>query len=100
MSYSFNAKAGSKTELLEAVKSKLAEVVASQPVHSRDEAQAAVTTEAVLGLIADPAEGEEVNAYVSGSLGWRGDVSNPEAITSASVNISVSITNKPTDDKA
>lgn len=91
MSYSFSAKGGTKAEALEAVKAKLAEVVTSQPVHSRDQDQAAATTEAMLGVVVDPAEGEEVNVSVSGSLSWRGPHDAPEAITSANVQVSVSV---------
>lgn len=95
MSYSIRAKGVNKAKALEDVKTKLAEVVASQGIHSRDEAQATATTEAMLGVVADPGENEEVVVSVSGSLSWRGDAANPEAITSANVQVSVSVVGIP-----
>lgn len=94
MSYSFSVKAATKVEAAEQAKAKMAEVVASQPIHSRDQDQAADAADKVMGVIADPTEGQAVNLYISGSLGWRGDQDNPEAITSASLSVSASITDK------
>lgn len=94
MSYSFNVKAATKAEVLEQAKAKMAEVVQAQPIHARDQEQAIATSETMLGLIADPADGEEVSVYVSGTLGWRGDMAAPEAIISAGVNVSVSVHTK------
>lgn len=68
MSYSFNVLAASAATAALAVAAKLDETVAQQPIHEADKAQAYTTTEQLLDLVREPAEGEQISVSVSGSV--------------------------------
>lgn len=90
MSYSFSATAATKDEAGKKVEEKLAEVVASQPVHDFDRQTAQDAAEAVIEHLASPGEDQEVVVHVSGSLGWSNEPA-ANSFTSASLSISASI---------
>jgi hypothetical protein len=94
MSYSFNVRGADKEAARAAVAAELDKVVAQQPIHEADRDQAAAAADAMLDLIPDPAEGEEVSVTVNGSLGWRGLLGEGHTITSATCNASASILTK------
>jgi hypothetical protein len=84
MSYSFVVRADTKTAVLEKIAAQFDTVVAQQPIHAADRAQAQATAEAFLEIIPSKADDQDFYVSVGGSVGWRDD----NVITSASVNIS------------
>lgn len=94
MSYSFAVRAATKDEAGKKVEEELGKVVASQPVHDFDRQAAQDAAEAFIEKLVDPAEGQEVFVYVSGSLGWK-DVGDDAAGKFASANISVQASIQP-----
>lgn len=91
MSYSFSARGETKSDVMKAVAAGFDNVVASQPVHSADRAQAMAAVEAFLGIVPETA-GKDFLVSVNGSLGWSGLLGSPEqAFTGAGVGVSVSL---------
>ena len=86
MSYSFQVKGESKEEAIDAVRVKLAEVVAQQPVHAIDRDQALAAAVAVISVLPGGAD-RGVSVSVSGSLGWTGTYPDSHVITSAQVSV-------------
>lgn len=73
MSYSFTLRAASKAAALLAVRAKLDEVVAQQPVHQIDRQQAMQVAETMVALLPDDDTRDvsvAMNGYVSGA--WSG----------------------------
>lgn len=73
MSYSFALRATSKAEALLAIRIKLDEVVAQQPVHQADCQQAMQVAETMVALLPDDDSRDvavTMNGYVSGN--WNG----------------------------
>lgn len=78
MSYSFNVRAASKVAVLALVTTELDKVVAGQPIHEADRAQAEAAAAALTALCVEPGESEEVSITVTGWLQWRdGDGEQP-----------------------
>lgn len=89
MSYSFIVRAADKADALRQVEQELANVVASQPTHSLDQAQALGAAAAFIGVLPDDdSKGVQVNVH--GSLGWVGTAEAP-TIINASVGISAAL---------
>ena len=72
MSYSFNVRAKTRTELLEAISGKLDEVVAAQAIHGQDRKVAEETAAKVLEHVVDPGDDLEFSANMHGSC-WERD---------------------------
>lgn len=87
MSYSFSVRGASKAEALEKVIAEFDKVVASQPIHTKDRAQATEVAKNFVAVLSDPTERQGVSISVSGSLSWNVD----NVITSAGVNVYTSI---------
>jgi hypothetical protein len=94
MSYSFSARGATKAEVIKKVDAELNKVVASQPVHSADHAQAKAAAEAFLGVLPDPNAKQEFDVAVSGSVGWSGVLGEDQVLTSAGVNVSATLVAK------
>lgn len=92
MSYSIGVRAATKALVLEKVAEELNKVAAAQPVHDRDRGEAYEAAKAFVGVLAEPAAGQEVVVSVSGSLGWTGreDLNNV-GITASSVTVYASL---------
>lgn len=90
MSYSFSVRAGTKAEALEKLAEALDNVVALQPIHSADRAQAQAAAEAFLEVLPEKADDKDFSVNVSGSVGWLGTPGVDAVITSAGVSISAS----------
>jgi hypothetical protein len=91
MSYSFSARAATKPEVIAKVAAQFDAVVAAQPVHSADRAQAQAAAEAFLGVLPDAADGRDFYVSVSGSVGWNGNLGEADhVLTAAGVNVSAS----------
>lgn len=86
MSFSFGVKAGTKEEALARVAEEMKKVVASQPIHAKDEANVNSAAKAQADLLAPQVEGELVAISMAGSLSWTGGTTDPERIVGASVN--------------
>lgn len=83
MSYSYGVRAKTKADAIKQAGEKFAEVVQGQPMHEKDRALVAATTEGVINLLKDdPAQ--EICASVSGSVSWQ----DGHELTSANVNVS------------
>lgn len=92
MSYSLSVRAANKAEAKAAVGVELDKVVASQPIHARDRAQAEAAAHAFIDQLADD-DSRDVCVNVSGSLGWSGTLGQDgNGITSASVGVSAYLT--------
>ncbi len=90
MSYSFAVRAATKDEAVKKVEEQLAQVVTSQPVHEADRQAAQDAANAFIGQLSEPTEGNEIAVYVSGSLGWQGDMAEKN-FTSANVSVNASV---------
>lgn len=96
MSYSFSVRGTTKAEVTSKISDELAKVVASQPIHAADRAQAQAAAEAFVALIPPSADNKDFYVSVSGSLGWNGNLGEGHVVTSASVNVSASLIAKET----
>lgn len=80
MSYSFNVQAPTKAAAKDAVAAKFDEVIASQPIHTRDKAAALANAGAVIDLLSGD-DTRAISVSVSGSVQWRDELrpdgSNP-----------------------
>lgn len=94
MSFYFNFNADTKTAAKDKAAEEMAKVVVQQPIHAADHDKVLRVVEAYLNLIPEAEETECVYVTVSGSVGWKGDLSAP-TITTASVNVSASTALKP-----
>jgi hypothetical protein len=90
MSYSFSVCEATRPEVLVKVSAEFDKVVSGQPIHAADRAQAEKTVESFLGIIPGPNEAQNFSVSVSGWVSW--DVS--QTVTSANVNVSVSLVPK------
>ncbi len=94
MSYSFTVRAATKADALAAIGPKFDEVVSAQPVHAADREVAIATAAAIIGLVEEPAEGQELSVSVHGWLQWTYGSTDadtpPTEFTGASVGVSVS----------
>lgn len=90
MSYSIGVRAPSRTAALAELAEKFdRDVVALQPIHAKDRAQALQTAEVFLGLVDDyDATAFDVQISLSGSLGWQG-LDDERKITASNVSVSV-----------
>lgn len=87
MSYSFNVTGANKAAALEAVKLAMEGVVNTQPVHARDQQQAAAAAAEMVEILHDDSA-KDVVVSVSGSLGWNLGPAGEEQFTSANVSVS------------
>lgn len=91
MSYSFTVRAATKEEAKAKVAADLDKVVAAEPDHANDRAQAQATADAMIDLLTDD-ESRDVVVSVNGWLTW----SQPGAYSGASVGASASLCAKDT----
>jgi hypothetical protein len=77
MSYSFNIKAATKPKAKAAVAAKFDEIVAQQPVHSRDRDAVLANADLVIDLLADD-ETKDISVSCSGYVSW-GNGATPDA---------------------
>ena len=92
MSYSFSVRGATKADVINNAAAELDKVVASQPIHAADRAQAQAAAEAFLGIIPGKDDDQDFYLYVSGSVGWKGTLgAADQVLTSASVNVSASL---------
>lgn len=89
MSYSFSVQAGSKAEAIEQVKAKMADVVAGQPSHSADQAQAIAAAEAFIGVLGDDPT-RDVSISLNGSI-WS---TQENVLRSASVAVQAGLVDR------
>ena len=94
MSYSFNVRAADKADACAKVTAELDKVVASQPIHEADRAQAQTAAEAFTALLGEPGENQEISVSVSGSISKWADGAQLQSVTGAGVSISASILTK------
>ena len=85
MSYSFGITAATKDEAGVKVEAELGKVVIAQPSHEADRQAAQDAAEAFIDVLKEPAEGEQITVYMSGSLQWTND----NVFVGASVNVNV-----------
>ena len=98
MSYSFNVFAATAAAAALAVSAKLDEVEAQQPIHEADKAHAFVATEALLDLLREPAEDEQISVSVSGSVSkYRAE---DDGFNNVSLSVHANVTKKPADKPA
>lgn len=94
MSYSFSARGETKADVMKAIAAGLDNVVAGQPIHAADRAQAEAAAEAFLGIV-PAAEGKDFSVTVNGYVSWTGlPGSADHSLTGASVSVSVSLVAK------
>jgi len=90
MSYSFNTRGANAAELKSNVAAQLDKVVEQQPIHAADRNVAEDAAGALIDVLRDPNENEDILANVSGSC--YGD--QGKKLNGASVNVSVSFAPK------
>jgi hypothetical protein len=81
MSYSFTVREATKDAAVTAVDAELKKVLAGQPVHAKDKAQALAAAESFIGLL-DPEESQSVVVSMNGSIS-----TNAAGVTNASVSV-------------
>ena len=90
MSYSFSIRADSKTTAKAKVAEELDKVLAQQPVHAADRAQALAAAEAFIDILVDnettEADSQDIVVSVNGSVGWQHP--DQSRLTSAAVGVS------------
>ena len=88
MSYSFTVRADSKDKAKALVAEELDKVVAQQPVHAADRAQALAAAEAFIDVVdhEPEADSKDIMVIVNGSVGWQHP--DQSRLTSAAVNVS------------
>lgn len=92
MSYYFNFNADSKAAAKEVLQAEFDKVVAQQPVHAADRAQAQAAASAMIDLVPDPSAEEVVYVTCSGNVGWSGTLDGPDfSLRSASINASANV---------
>lgn len=97
MSYSFSGRGATKAEVMEKVAAELDKVVAGQPIHAADRAQAQAAAQAFLDVLPDANGEQDIYVSVSGSVGWSGVLgAADQVLTSAGVNVSVALIAKET----
>jgi hypothetical protein len=91
MSYSFRKRAATRSALIALVVAELDNVVALQPIHSADRAQAQAAAESFLAIVQDPAEGKEFCIDMHGSMSytWDGEKQEVSGITGGAVGVNV-----------
>lgn len=92
MSYSFSITADTKAEATGKIRDQFDAVVVAQPSHAADKEAAVVAAQALVRLLAEPHDGDEIYVSMNGSLGWKHDV--PEEFLHANVTINTSLRNK------
>lgn len=97
MSYSFSVSAATKADAKQKIEEAFANVVAGQPSHAADRDAAIAAAGAFVDILTEPADGQEVQVSLHGSLGWHHDA--PEAFTGAGVGVSASLRAKATEAK-
>ncbi len=88
MSFSFGVKAQTKHALLNLIAENMATVVKQQPEHAHDEATVNATAVAYAGLI-EQNDGQDLQASVNGTVGWRNEPDGAKRYTSCSFGISI-----------
>jgi hypothetical protein len=89
MSYSFSVVGTSKADVKQKIADSFINVVTSQPSHAADRDAAQAAGGAMVDVLGDPAEGQEILVSMHGSLSWQHDV--PETFTGASVGVSATL---------
>lgn len=94
MSYSFSARGATKEEAAKNVAAELAKVVAAQPIHAVDQAQAQAAAEAFLALVPG-ADGKDFHVSVHGSVSYHGTQGGADqVVSSVSVGVGASLVAK------
>lgn len=88
MSYSFSVRGASKAEAIEKAHAELDKVVALQPVHAVDVAQAKATVTAFVGVLPDD-EARDIGISCNGSV-----CSNAGKTTSAGIGVTAYLADK------
>ena len=73
MSYSLNVNADSKTAAILAAEAKFKEMLASQPIHAKDEAAAFANLREHMALVKEPSADEEISVGMHGSIWVEND---------------------------
>jgi hypothetical protein len=84
MSYSFQVKAANKPAAKAAVAAEFDKVVQSQPVHSRDKAQALANANAVIDLLGED-DSKDVSVSCNGYVRWSSGDGDTASLTTASI---------------
>jgi len=98
MSYSFQFTAATKEEAKQRTAEKFDEVLAFQPSHEKDKDAALANANAMIDLLGDVPDNQEISVSCSGSIGWQHDENAPHgvgAITWAGVSCSAGFTTRP-----
>ncbi|PZQ63353.1 MAG: hypothetical protein DI570_09175 [Phenylobacterium zucineum] len=88
MSYSFAVVAFTKAEAKRKVEAKFDEVLASQPVHAADLPAARAAVAALIDVLNEPGDFQQINVSVSGYVSWRaeGEFTGANLSVNAAVN--------------
>lgn len=89
MSYSFSAKAATKSELKSLIAEKVAEIAHQQPVHAADQAQIVANANAIIDLLPENVEGRELQATINGYLSGTWDNEQITELTQVSINANI-----------
>ena len=80
MSYSFTVGARTKDDAKALVEKAFDDVLAQQPIHKADRAAAIAAADALIYLLGDPEEDQDVVVSVNGYVSWRGDMQDADFI--------------------
>lgn len=93
MSYSFTVLAADKAAAKEAVAAEFAKVVANQLVHAKDQAAVLSNAGAVIDLLGDDKDNQDVRVSCNGWVTWTG--ADASVLTAVSVGCSASHVDRP-----
>jgi predicted HAD superfamily hydrolase len=97
MSFSINAKGKTKSEVMDAIRIGMGEIVQQQPVHAKDYDTVMTTVAGYVDNIREAKDYESITVNVSGSLVWdprdqiQDEVSQPQVFTGASISVNAYI---------
>lgn len=92
MSYSFNFRAATVALASAAIAARLDEVVATQPIHEADRAQAEAAANAFVGTLGEPAEGQELAVSVCGWVSKTNDTLTGASVTVTANHVAIEAT--------
>jgi hypothetical protein len=92
MSYSFSVTADTKAIVKRKIETAFERVVSGQADHAKDKSAAVAVAYAMVDLLKEPQEEEQIDVRMHGSLSWRAESAGD--LTFANVNVSVSVVAK------
>lgn len=98
MSYSFSKRGATRAAVLAMVSAQFDEIVAQQPIHAADRAQAQAVAESFLAIVPDADDTQDYYIAMHGSVSytWNSPDNTPDRILGASLGVTANLVAKET----